>query len=199
MQKFSFHSLPVSKTEISCDSCAISMKAREEKSKSSPRHWWVLFWSRWYLLGLSPLKLSAEWVYFSWVPQSTQTFTPPQRSASLLKGLSMQMVKYATHSKFSLSAFAQLAKTQGDFSSNIISDRCIFSQYISVHMKTSPSFGKVNYFLCFNYFHDHSQLFTFHSLIGKRTLCKHFLSLQEPLNWLIATDPLRDLDILFLL
>lgn len=137
---------------------------------------------------------------FSWVTQSTQIFTPSQSSDSLLKGLSMQILKYATHSKCSFSAVAQLAKTQGDFSSNIISDRCVFSQHISVHIKTSHSFDKgVNYFLCFNYFHDHSQLFTFHCVRGKWTLPKHFLRLQEPLHGLITTDPLRDLDILLLL
>lgn len=49
-----------------------------------------------------------------------------QRSASSFKGLNMQMVKYATHSKFSLPALAQLAETQGDFSSNLIADSCAF-------------------------------------------------------------------------
>lgn len=39
----------------------------------------------------------------------------------------MQMVKYATHSKMRLPALAQLAETQGDFSSNFISDSCAFA------------------------------------------------------------------------
>lgn len=73
-------------------------------------------------------------------------------------------------------------------------------QHISFHIKLSHSFGKgVNYFLCFNYFHGHSQLLTFHCLKGKWTLPNHFSSIQESLNWLITIDPLKDLDIYLLL
>lgn len=65
--------------------------------------------------------------------EHANTFSP----ASLLKALSMQMGKYATYSKFSLSAFAQLAKTQGDFSSNIIWQMYLLPTYFSLYQNIS--------------------------------------------------------------
>lgn len=99
----------------------------------------VFFCSRCYLLSFSPPYLSAVWMYFlEWLRTRKHSCSLLTKVSQLLEGsMNMQMVKYATHSTFSLPALAQLTKTQGDFSSNLISDSCAFPnifQSISNHL-----------------------------------------------------------------
>lgn len=185
-------SIPVSKAEISSDCYAISVKATEDKSKSSlsrclsfsvpdATYWaWVLCSSQ-----------QRRFIFLSDSEHANSHVHSSQRSASSLKGLSMQMVKYTTHSKFSLRALAQLAETQGDFRSNLISDSCAFPnifQSISNHLIALVKELTTFFVLTLSYF-------TFHCLKGKWTLPNQISSLQESLNWLITIDPLKDLDI----
>lgn len=130
--------VPVIKTIISQDCCSVSMKITERKCGSSADHCQsFLDPDAPYWTGVLHASQQCGFIFLSDSEHAEIPVHVLQRSASSLKGLSMQMVKYAAHSKFSLPALAQLAQIQGDFSSNLNCDSCAFPnmfQSISNHL-----------------------------------------------------------------